>query len=310
MSEQPKILIAGGTGFVGTHLVKALAADHDVVVLSRSGKAPEGARGMTWNSEPGPWAQELEGAKAVINLVGETIAQRWTADAKERILESRLKSTRSIGEAIASASQPPTVWVNASAVGIYGDTGPREVTEASPPGTGFTAEVGEAWEAAVNEPELPSTRRVICRLGTVLGKDGGALPRLAKLANFGLGGALGHGEQFVSWIHIDDLVSMIRWSIEHDDIHGVLNATAPNPVTNSMLMSELRAVYGRPPVPKLPAAVFKIVANVVGVPAELLLTGQRAVPAIPLGRGFLFQHDKIRGALQNLLADHPTAWKK
>lgn len=309
MTESKKVVIAGGTGFVGGHLVKEFNdAGYDVVVLSRSGKAPSGARGMTWNSEIGPWVQELEGAKAVINLVGEPIATRWTEEAKKAILESRTKSTSTIAAAIAGATRPPEVWLNASAVGIYGDTGSREVTEATAPGKGFAAEVGEAWEAATESTPTPETRKVIVRISTVLGKDGGALPKLAKVANLGLGGALGDGRQFVSWIHIADLVGMMRWAIESPDVHGVLNGSSPYPVTNDVLMAQLREVYGRPPVPKVPAFMFKIVSNIIGVPAELLLTGQRVLPTIPLGHGFEFMHPHISGALHDLLDEKPKAW--
>lgn len=310
MSHRKRIVIAGGTGFVGGHLVAHLSAlNYDVVVLSRSGKAPVGARGMTWSFEPGPWESELDGAFAVINLVGEPIAQRWTEQVKKEIVDSRVNSATAFARAIGKAEQPPEVWLNASAVGYYGDTGDRPATEATAAGEGFLAEVAVAWEAAVLEPKLPKTRRIVVRFGTILGRDGGALPPLAKLARLGGGSAIGDGRQYIAWIHIYDLVRMIAWAIETPGVHGALNGTSPNPVTNDSLMTELRAVYGRPPVPKIPAGIFKIVSGFVGVPPELILMGSRVLPEIPQGRGFTFKYPTLKPALTELLVEAPAGWQ-
>lgn len=307
--SKTKVVIAGGTGFVGRHLVEELAnAGYDCVVLSRDGKAPAGAQAVTWNSDAGPWANELEGACAVVNLTGEPIDQKWTEEAKKKILDSRLESTSAIAEAIAKAKTPPEAWINASAIGIYGDMGDRSLSEASQPGEGFLAEVATKWEAAVTLPEHSSVRRVIVRFGMILGEDGGALPRLAKLARLGLGGAIGSGEQYMSWIHIDDLVRMIRWAIEDDSVTGVLNGVSPAPMRNADFMAELRKVYSRPPIPAVPAPVFRMVSSLMGVPAELVLGSQRVYPTIPTANGFVFDYPTLSIALPNLLEEHPPTW--
>ena len=304
-----KVVIAGGSGFIGRAVVAAaVEAGHEAVVLSRSGKAGPGARAVQWDgSTLGPWTGELEGADGVVNLAGETILKRWTLAHRKAMRSSRLGTTRLIGEAVAACSNPPKAWVNASAIGWYGDSGQREVSEASPAAKDESAALCRDWEAAVDESATPSTRKVKVRIGLVLGNDGGALPLLAKVTKAFLGGPLGDGTDYRSWIHIKDLARMIVWAVE-SDVVGAINGTAPNPVTEADLMAALREALGRPPVPPAPPFVAEAMANLMGIPKEVLLSGCRAVPAIPLARGFQFEFPTIARALSELLDDVPSAW--
>lgn len=304
-----KVVVAGGSGFIGRAVVAAaVEAGHEAVVLSRSGKAAPGARGAQWDgSTIGHWASEVEGSDGVVNLAGETILKRWTPAHRKAMRSSRVDTTRLIGEAVAACSSPPKAWVNASAIGWYGDSGPREVSEASAAGQDDSASLCRDWEAAVDGSATPGTRKIKVRIGLVLGNDGGALPLLAKVTKAFLGGPLGDGSDYKSWIHIKDLARMVLWAVE-SDVTGAINGTAPNPVTEADLMSALREALGRPPVPPAPPFVAEAMANLMGIPKEVLLSGCRAVPAIPLARGFQFEFPTIERALSDLLDDVPSAW--
>lgn len=294
MGDVGKIVIAGGTGFIGKALVGALE-EHEVVVLSRSGG------GVTWDGEHvGPWASVLEGALAVVNLSGESISQHWSEASKRRILESRVLSTRTIGEAVEQCATPPTLWVNASAVGYYGDTGAVAMDEAAPPGPkgSFLVDTCVAWEDELFSSGAP-TKKVAVRFGVVLGTSGGAFPVLWRLARWFLGGHAGSGSQYMSWIHEADLVAMLKWIIETER-EGVFNATAPTPVTNRFFMATLRAVAGRPWSPPVPAWALRLVAFLGGPEASLLLEGQNALPAKALSQGFQFRYRDVKDALTDL----------
>lgn len=297
-----RVVLAGGTGFLGKELAKLwLEKGYSVAVLSRSGKQVPGCTAIEWDgSHVGTWRQALDGAAAVVNLSGEPIAQRWTPAVRRGILESRVTTTRAIGKAVQSCIHPPASWVNASAVGYYGDTGDWESAESSRAGTGFLAEVAEAWEREVDEHGRPETKAVKLRIGLVLGKGGGALKALAPLTNLFLGGHLGSGRQWVPWIHVRDLARMVVWAVENG-IEGPVNACAPNPVRQSEFMKALRSELARPWSPPVPRFALKMAEAVGAPPAEVLLASQRVLPVAALSRGFEFEFEQLAPALADLL---------
>lgn len=256
---------------------------------------------MAWDGRRiGDWAKELVGSSLIVNLSGASINQVWTDTAKQEILLSRVESTRAIGAALAECSEPPPVWINASAIGYYGDTGSFEVSEASPPGQGFLAETCAAWEAAVDEFESP-VRKVKMRTGVVLGRGGGALEQLLRLTRLFLGGSAGSGRQFISWIHLRDLVSLFTWAAAEEAIVGPVNAVSPNPVTNAVFMRELRAAVHRPWSPPAPAALIRLGARLAGTEGDLVLMSQRVFPQIAEAHDFPFAFPTLREALANLV---------
>ena len=306
-----KAVIAGGSGFVGKALAKHLTDQGwDVVILSRSGKTIGSARSVQWDGKTaGAWGAELEGADAVINLSGEDVSQRWTDQVRRKVIASRVEPTKAIGEAIQAAQNPPKVWINASAVGFYGETGDRVVTEASPKGTGFLPDICEKWEKAVDEFALPETRQVKMRLGIVFGREGGPLGMLNKVARAGLAAPLGTGRQFISWVHIDDVTRMMEWAIR-EDVAGIVNANSPNPRSNADIMGVLRDAHGRPPLPPVPEFMVKLSSGIIGIDASTLLMSTRAKPEIALARGFVFLHPDLEETIADLVGVVPEAWAK
>jgi uncharacterized protein (TIGR01777 family) len=296
-----KIVIPGGTGQVGTLLARAFLADgHEVVVLSRNpGSAP--GRVVGWDAETvSEWAAELDGADAVINLAGRSVNCRYNAENRRLIQESRVRSTRAVGKAIARAARPPRVWLQASTATIYAhryDAPNDEATgilgggEAGAPDTWrFSIEVAKSWEQAANEGDLPHTRRVLLRSAMTMSPDpGGVFAVLLGLVRWGLGGASGDGRQYVSWIHDRDFVRAIYWLIEHSDLAGPVNLAAPNPVPNAAFMRTLRAAWGIGF--GLPATkwMLEIGAVFLRSETELILKSRRVVPARLLQSGFVFQ---------------------
>lgn len=295
-----KIIIAGGTGFLGTPLTARLASEgHDVVILTRRAPASSAAaREVVWTPDGavGPWSAELDGADAVVNLAGESIAgKRWSAAQKQAILDSRVRATRSLAAAIAGASQPPSVFVSGSAVGYYGPRGDEVVTEAAPPGRDFLAGVGVQWEDEASRAAGPRTRVVCVRTGLVLERDGGALPQMLPPFKFGVGGPVGSGRQYWSWIHRVDWIDLVLWSIRTQAVSGPLNATAPNPVTNALFASALGRALHRPAF--MPAPAFALRLMLGEMADALLLSGQRAVPAKAESLGFTFTYPRLDDAL-------------
>ena len=216
------VVLAGGSGFLGGHLTLRLKANgYDVKLLSR-----QSGHEYFWDGRTeGPWMRALEGAEAVINLSGAPIATRWVAGYRKEIAASRVESTQAIGRAIRQCEIPPKVWVNASAVGYYGDAGDRVLDESAPQGTDFLAKVCGLWEKSVFDVQTSHTRKHVIRIGFVLGADGGALPTLAKMTKFFLGGRVGKGRQWVPWVHVADLTRMFEWVIQTDDAPAILNAS-------------------------------------------------------------------------------------
>ena len=296
-----KVVIAGGSGFLGRPLTAALVQDqHDVVVVGRGAAAslPRGARAVAWdpNGQTGPWATEIDGAGAVVNLAGESIAgKRWTAVQKQRILDSRVQATRSLVAAIQAAAVPPSVFVSGSAVGYYGPRGDEAATEETPAGSDFLAHVCEQWEHEARRAESDRTRVARIRTGIVLEKDGGALPEMLPPFRFGAGGPVGSGRQYWPWIHRDDWVALVRWAIATPAASGAINATGPRPVTNAEFARALGRAMHRPAFMPAPGFALKLL---LGEMAEaLLLSGQNAVPAKALRDGFQFRYNTVDEAL-------------
>jgi hypothetical protein len=298
-----KIVIAGGTGFLGRPLADALAADgHSVVVLTRAAAAtrPGGVRLAPWapDGRAGAAAREIDGADAVVNLAGESIAAgRWSPARKQQILESRVNATRSLADAIARATAPPTVLVSGSAVGYYGPCGDEIVTESSAPGSDFLARVCVEWEAEANRAASDRTRVVCIRTGLVLERDGGALPQMLPPFWLLAGGPVGSGGQYWPWIHRDDWIGIVRWAIGDSTVSGAVNATAPNPVTNRAFAAALGRAMHRPAL--LPAPAFALRLLLGEMADALLLSGQRAIPARAQQK-FAFRFEDVESALRAL----------
>lgn len=297
-----RILIAGGSGFIGRPLHRCLAeSGHHVQRLIRPPRSPR-EHEFVWEPSEGridPAA--LHDVDAVINLAGEPIAAaRWNEAVKDRIARSRLQSTELLVSTIASVQPSPRVFVSASAVGFYGDRGDEVLTEESPPGCGFLADVCRQWEAAAMSAAASACRVSVLRIGMVLGADGGALARMLPVFRLGLGGVLGDGCQYMSWITIDDTVAAIIKVLEDDRLAGPINVTAPHPVTNRDFTRALGRAVRRPTLFRVPGVVL---SAVLGEMADaLLLRGARAVPKRLIDTGFVFRDDRIDAALLRLLS--------
>jgi uncharacterized protein len=305
-SREPpsRIVLAGGSGFIGSALAAHFVKHgHDVVVLTRSASAREdGVREVAWNGRThGPWARELDGAAAVVNLTGKSINVRHTDEHRREIISSRVESVRAIADAIGASSAPPPVWVQASAVGIYGNAGDSLCDESAPHGSDFMAEICEQWEAAFRAALTPATRRVVLRFGVVLGNEGGALPMLASLARLGLGGTVGSGRQYISWIHRDDLVTLVERAIT-TQMTGPYNAANHVPETNAAFMKRLRQVVHCPFSLPAPEVVVEIGSYVLGFEPSIALHGQRCVPRRLDEEGFAFAHEDLGESLKGLLS--------
>lgn len=294
-----KIVVAGGTGFLGRPLVEALRAQgHDVRVLTRRATAG-GEIGWAPDGGVGAWVASLEGTEAVVNLAGTSIAGgRWTAERKREIVDSRLLATRSLVAAAGSLASPPRVLVSASAVGYYGDRGAEELTESAAPATGFLGTLARDWEDAARPVIVHGTRLVVVRTGLVLADDGGALAEMRLPFRLGLGGTLGSGRQYMSWIHRDDWVRLVQWLIGESAAQGPFNATAPSPVTNAEFTRALGRVLHRPAILPVPGFALRVLFGELAGP--LLLQGQRVVPARAMSMGFQFHYADLDGALASI----------
>jgi hypothetical protein len=300
-----KVLLSGASGFIGRALCDALLIrGEEVVGLTRN---PERARDtdprVAWHAwEPTlerPPAAAFSGVDGVINLLGEKINQRWTEKAKRRIMASRRSGTHNLVAAIASLEHKPAVLVSQSAVGYYGNRGATIVDESSAAGDGFAAEVTEEWEKAAREIESVGLRLVVVRTGHVLDGGGGMLAQLLRPFRFGVGGPIAGGGQYMSWIHIEDEVGILLWALEDKRVSGVLNATAPNPVTNRELSEALGRALGRPAVIPVPGLALDLIFG--REFAAVLKGGQRVLPRRALDLGYEFQHPDLEEALADLL---------
>lgn len=306
-----KIILAGGSGFLGRELARHFKAQNwDVVTLTRSPKAKtDGGREVAWDARTfGNWAHELEGASAVVNLTGRSVDCRYTAKNRREIMDSRVNSTRVVGEAIAKCKAPPRVWLNSSTATLYQhtfgkphDESSRAMDSASDAKDAFSVEVAQAWERTLDEAQTPHTRKIALRTSMVLGLGRNSVfPVLRRLTKFGLGGRQGSGTQFVSWIHVADFCRAIEWIIAHDDLQGPINQCAPNPLPNAEMMTLFRKVCKMPL--GLPATewMLEIGAFFLRTETELIFKSRRVVPGRLVASGFEFNFPTFREAIADL----------
>jgi len=292
-----KIVVAGGTGFIGEALVRRLAErGEDVTVLTRNPRKG----GLQWDGRSqGPWSDDVAQADVVINLAGENISEgRWTAARKRRLLDSRLHATHAIVEALRREPSRPRTLINASAVGLYGNRGDELLDESSPRGDGFLAELVERWETAARFAE-PFARLVLIRFGVVLAAEGGALKKLLLPFKLGVGGPIGSGKQWMSWIDREDALRLIEWTIDNPQARGVYNATSPEPLRNRDFSRALARALHRPAL--VPTPPFALRALFGEMADEALLASQRAVPRRAMDEGFRFERSTLAESLARQL---------
>jgi uncharacterized protein (TIGR01777 family) len=292
------VILAGGSGFLGTALGRALRTDgYRVRVLTRR---PQGPDDLQWSagSPDTAWRRALDGADAVINLAGESIAgRRWTAARKEAIRASRVDTTGALVSAINAAAPPPAAFLSSSAVGIYGTRGDEIVTEESPPGSDYLSSVAREWETRALDASA-HTRVVLLRTGLVLARDGGALPQLALPFRLFVGGPVGTGRQYMSWIALDDWIGLVRWALATSRVSGPVNLTAPGPVTNAEFARVLGRVLRRPAL--LPAPSFALRLLLGEMADALVLGGQRVMPTRAKALGYEFKYPALEPALRDI----------
>jgi uncharacterized protein (TIGR01777 family) len=292
-----KVAVTGSSGLIGTALVAALRADgHEVIRLVRAG--PAAADAIAWDPSAdrgGLDPRSLGGVAAVVHLAGAGLAdKRWTPGYQAEIRDSRVQGTRALAGALAAMATPPGVLLSGSAIGWYGDTGGREVTESDPAGSGFLSEVVRDWEAAAGDAAQAGIRVVTLRSGVVMSPNGGILGRLLPLFRLGLGGRIGTGRQVMSWIGLSDWVASALFLLGRDDISGPVNLTTPSPVSNAEFTSALATAVHRPAVMPVPVPALKLAVG--GVSSDIL-SSARVLPQRLLDEGYKFQHPDIAGAL-------------
>ncbi len=302
LKKYMKILISGASGLVGTHLIPTLTAkNYDVYKLVR--KTPRGADEIEWDAEKGFSESEqakLENFDVVVHLAGDNVAsENWSAEKKRKIKESRTVGTRVLVDALKRCKSAPKHFISASAIGFYGDRQSEILTEESAKGAGFFPEVCDEWEREAKRAEEFGARVVRMRIGVVLAKDGGALEKMLTPFKFGVGGTIGSGKQWMSWIALDDIISIINFFIEDETLHGAFNLTAPNPATNREFTKTLGAVLNRPTVLPIPAFAIKLMFGEMG--ETLLLEGARVLPKRLQDAGYRFQFVDLESAMRGVL---------
>jgi hypothetical protein len=300
-----RVLVTGASGTIGQALCDALFArgDHVVGLTRDPGRSRQANPRVTWHKweptleRPDPAA--FEGVDGVVHLLGERIDQKWTDEAKERIMESRRQGTHNLVQTIAALPSPPKVLVSQSGVGHYGDRGDEVVDESDGPGDSFDARVTVAWEAAAHELDSSDIRLVIVRTGQVLSTKGGMLKEMLPPFKLGVGGPLAGGDQYLSWIHIDDEIGILLWALDNDNVSGTVNASSPNPVTNKDFSKALGRALNRPAVMPVPGLVLDLkFGKEFG---QVLRGGQRVLPKRTEELGYEFKHPDLDEALDDLL---------
>ncbi len=297
-----RILVSGASGLVGSAVVRRFAPPSDEAIRLVRRETQSGAREVRWDPAGGTIAAEgLEGLDAVVHLAGENIgAGRWTPAKKDRIRKSRVEGTRLLAQTLAGLKRPPKVLVSASAIGVYGNRGEEELDEASPPGSGFLAGVCRDWEAATEPAKQAGVRVVLARLGVVLAREGGALARMLPLFRYGLGGRLGNGRQYMSWISLDDAIGAIRFLVENDSLSGPVNIVSPHPATNREFTKTLGRALRRPTFLPVPAFALRIALGEMA--DEMPLSSARGVPRKLIQTGFVFRDADLESSLRIISA--------
>jgi hypothetical protein len=297
------MVIAGGSGFLGSALAAEwVAQGGEAVVLTRSPrKRNDGVIEAQWDGvHIGEWIQYLNGAEVVVGLAGKNINCRHTPEAVRELTESRVSAVQTIAAGIAHVTKPPGIWIQAGAIGFYGNRGDTILDERSTNGAGTLAEICRQWEGAFDSANVSQTRKVLLRIGMVLGRNGGALQVLARLTRCFLGGRAGDGRQFVSWIYLKDLTRMFWECVRREDLAGTFSAVAPGPVTNEELMRQLRRTLHRPWSPSAPGWAIKVGARLMGTEASLALEGCRVLPRRFTEAGFGFHFPELRDAFTDI----------
>ena len=297
-----KVLVTGASGFIGQRIVKALAKQrHEILRLTRSAADPGDPRSIHWNIEAGELdPAALEGLDAVIHLAGENLsAKRWTPAFKAQILESRVKGTQLLLSALERTAVKPKAFIAAAAIGYYGNRGAQELSEDSEAGTDFLAQVCQAWEAETSKASALGCRVVQLRIGMVLGKEGGALGKMLLPFKLGVGGKIGNGKQYYSWISVEDLQRAFLFAVKNEAMSGVYNAVSPNPVTNAQFTSSLARALSRPAFLPMPAFAARLAFGEMA--DALLLGGQKVTPSRLKAAGFQWEHPFIGEALNKIL---------
>jgi len=296
-----KILITGASGLIGTALQKSFAEKGFEMFLAARSK-PKKSNEIQWDTEKG-FADEdlprLDALDAIVHLAGENIAGRWTDEKKRRLMESRVDGTKNIVETIGKLKNKPKVLLNASAIGVYGDRADEILTETSAAGDSFLAEIGKNWEAEAVKAENFGVRVVRLRIGIVLAKDGGALAQMITPFKFGLGGTIGSGKQWMSWIALEDVVRIVNFALENENLSGAINVVAPNPATNEEFTDTLGATLHRPTFLPLPAFAVNLAFGEMG--NALLLDSTRVVPKRLEEAGFKFDFPDLKAALEQAI---------
>ena len=301
-----KVIIAGGSGFLGQKLACSLIEDGFVVmILGRREKSGLKGEFVQWDAvNPGDWCKELEGASALFNLTGRSVDCRYTEENKSLILNSRVDSTKVLGEAIRLCDNPPAVWLNASTATIYNDRRgdlPAHDEHSEGNAEGFSEEVGRAWEKAFFEAGVEGVRQVSMRISIVLGNGGGAFPVMRRLTKFGLGGKQGPGDQWISWLHITDWVGIAKFLMKNSAISGPVNLAAPNPVTNQDFMKEMRAAFAPMGIGfPAPTPAIHLGAVFLGTAPELVLKSRKVISAKLAENQYDFHFNNCREAIQQL----------
>jgi uncharacterized protein (TIGR01777 family) len=301
-----KVILAGGSGYIGSVLIDFYSERvAELIVLTRGESRSIGnVRFVNWNGKDvGDWAKELEDADLLVNLTGKNVNCRYNQKNKGEILNSRIDATAALGKAVNQLIGPPRVWIQCASATIYRHAEDRPMDEKTGEiGSGFSVDVCKEWEKTFWEQKVSSTRKVLLRIGIVLGRSDSALPRLLNLTRFGLGGEQGSGKQYMSWIHETDVASVIHWVYSHDEVTGTFNCTSPQPLRNADFMRTLREACKVPFGIPMPGWLLDVGAAIIGTEPELILKSRWVLPNKLIAAGYVFQFPDLRSALLNIIS--------